>query len=362
MIAQPILRISRTDLENLMSSLAVEAVSLAACAVGERWRISLAASDLPIIIYGGAGHGRVSIGSQPPIDLRPHTLVIVPQGSVSVEMSAERRAILGRPWSGQVKKFERTTLEKFDASEGGPQLELIVGYFSAAFGSCVSLFGSLSSPIVENFDVVDHLDDRLRSAVDELSEQEVGASAMTTALLKQVLVVLLRRSLKSTNGWVERFSLLSDPQIARAFSVMVVRPGAAHCVNSLSQKVGLSRSVFMARFTAAFGCSPMAILRVLRMRHAAELLTTSHLSIDQVSFGVGYASRSSFFRAFRKAYGSDPTDYRASALRTPDRHRASTRPTRPAGSLTTHGAAGTGPCALVSRSGNSPRRRTISST
>jgi AraC-like DNA-binding protein len=333
MIAQPILRISRTDLENLMSSLAVEAVSLAACAVGERWRISLAASDLPIIIYGGAGNGRVSIGGQPPIDLKPHTLVIVPQGqSVSVEMSAERRAIWGRPWSGQVKKFERATLEKFDADEGGQRLELIVGYFSAAFGSCISLFGSLSSPIVEDFDVVDHLDDRLRAAVDELSEQEVGASAMTTALLKQVLVVLLRRSLKSTNGWVERFSLLSDPQIARAFSEMVVRPGAAHCVNSLSQKVGLSRSVFMARFTAAFGCSPMAILRQLRMRHAAELLTTSHLSIDQVSFGVGYASRSSFFRAFRKAYGSDPTDYRASALRTPDRNRV---PYTPAGTVTT---------------------------
>src|SRR5260370_19778029 len=126
---------------------------------------------------------------------------------------------------------------------------------------------------------------------------------MTTALLKQVLVILIRRSLKSTNGWVERFSLLSDPQIARAFSEMVTRPGASHCVNSLSQKVGLSRSVFMSRFATTFGCSPMAILRQLRMRHAAELLSTSHLSIDQVSYGVGYASRSSFFRAFRKAYG-----------------------------------------------------------
>ena len=65
------------------------------------------------------------------------------------------------------------------------------------------------------------------------------------------------------------------------------------------------------------------------MRHAAELLATSHLSIDQVSFGVGYASRSSFFRAFRRVYGSDPSDYRANTLRTPDRHRASYVPARP---------------------------------
>jgi AraC family transcriptional activator of mtrCDE len=130
-------------------------------------------------------------------------------------------------------------------------------------------------------------------------------------LLKQVLVTLLRRSLNSNNTWVERFSILGDPQVAHAFAEMVARPGAPHCVTALSQKVGLSRSVFMARFAAAFGCAPMAVLRQLRMRHAAGMLTTSHLSIDQVSHGVGYASRSSFFRAFRKTYGSDPSDYRA---------------------------------------------------
>ncbi len=100
---------------------------------------------------------------------------------------------------------------------------------------------------------------------------------------------------------------------------MVTRPGASHCVNSLSQKVGLSRSVFMSRFTVAFGCSPMAVLRQLRMRQAAELLTTSHLSIDQVSYVSGTRVAVAFFRAFRKAYGSDPSDYRAITPRKHDR-------------------------------------------
>ena len=49
MIAQPILRISRADLENLMSSLAVETVKLAECVVNERWRLSLLAADVPTI-------------------------------------------------------------------------------------------------------------------------------------------------------------------------------------------------------------------------------------------------------------------------------------------------------------------------
>ena len=33
--------------------------------------------------------------------------------------------------------------------------------------------------------------------------------AMTTAILKQVLVTLVRRSLNSTSVWLERFSILS---------------------------------------------------------------------------------------------------------------------------------------------------------
>ena len=55
-----------------------------------------------------------------------------------------------------------------------------------------------------------------------------------------------------------------------------------HTVQSLLHAVGLSRAAFMARFSAAFGESPMSLLRRVRMRHAADLLTVNELSIDQV--------------------------------------------------------------------------------
>ena len=94
MIAQPILRISRADLENLMSSLAVHSVKLAECVVNEKCRLSFLAADVPTLHYSVAGLARVTIGDLPSIDLSPHTLLIVPQGrSVVVEMPTERRAI-----------------------------------------------------------------------------------------------------------------------------------------------------------------------------------------------------------------------------------------------------------------------------
>ena len=54
----------------------------------------------------------------------------------------------------------------------------------------------------------------------------------------------------------------------------------------------------------------MVILRDLRMRQAAIDLTTTTMSIDAVAHNAGYESRSSFVRAFRKAYDRDPSDYR----------------------------------------------------
>ena len=57
---------------------------------------------------------------------------------------------------------------------------------------------------------------------------------MITALLKQILLTLLRRSLSSSDSWVDRFSLFGDPQMARAFDEMTSQPGAPHSVESLS--------------------------------------------------------------------------------------------------------------------------------
>ena len=143
MIAQPILRISRADLENLMSSLAVRSVKLAECAVSERWRLSFLAAEVPTIHYGVAGIGRMMIGDQPAIDLNPHTLVIVPQGqSVVIEMSTEQTR---DSWESRGVVSSRSSIvarfKAFDAGDGEQRLELIIGYFSAAFGSCISLFG-----------------------------------------------------------------------------------------------------------------------------------------------------------------------------------------------------------------------------
>jgi AraC-like DNA-binding protein len=311
-VEQPLLRLSPRDLDTLLSTLDVRFVALSECLVSAGFRLEMGGINAPGIHYNIAGTGRMFIGEDAPIDLRPHTLIVVPAMSpFRIEVQSPRTGFASLTHvDGRRHTTSTGILHRYVAGDGDPEIVMICGFFHASFGSSLELFGNLSSPIVERFDARDQLDHKLTSALAELVSQEIGSGAMSAALLKQVIVTLLRRSMSSMESWVERFSMLRDPQIARAFSEMAAQPGRRHSLQSLAQCATLSRSTFVRRFTEVVGRPPKAVLRDLRMRQAAHQLVSGTLTLDQIAGQAGYDSRSSFVRAFRKAYGCDPTDYR----------------------------------------------------
>jgi AraC family transcriptional activator of mtrCDE len=313
-IAPPMLRITKPELDKLMGTLEVQFVKLAECLVTPGWRLELEATATTGIHYNLGGEGRMIVDGFEPIELHPHTLVVVPRGRrFTLEAAHDERDSIPAMHTVHSKwrKFSPGEPRRFVAGEGSSQVFLICGYFEASFSSTVELFADLGTSIVEHFSANDEIDNKLKAALTELIAQDVGSGAMTEVLLKQVLLMLLRRSLNSNNQWVERFSILKDPQLAEAFAEMASNPGKSHSIRDLAKKVGLSRSVFMVRFTEVFGRPPMLVLRELRMRRAAVLLKSNVQSIDEIASEVGYASRSSFLRAFRKTFSSDPSEYRS---------------------------------------------------
>lgn len=316
MTPQPLRRISRADLDKLMTSLEVGDVRLSECALGAAGQADIARGGHPTIYYVCTGSGTLLVEDEGPIELRPHTLVVVPARRLATIVAPGARDSL--QWAirrRQMFEFVPGASPRHQIGQGDPVLRVKCGSFSAVYAAGFDLFASQAHPIVEIFDAHDQLDQVMNCAMVEHASREVGCGPMTSALLKLVLLSLLRRCLVSANPWVEQFSVLKDPPIARAFAEMASRPAVQHTVHALSQAVGLSRSAFMARFSAAFSESPMAVLRRLRMRHAAFLLAAGALSIDQVAMQAGYQSRSSFTRTFRQHFGSDPSEFRAEAKR-----------------------------------------------
>ena len=310
MIAVSASKLSTADLNNLMQALEIDVVALTEILVPRGHRAEMGMIDVPGIHYNLKGSGRISINGGPKMQLMPHLLIIVPPNTpFSIEVDGDDGAI--RLINRDCWKRDEEGVSRVAVPNEKPEVVQICGFFNASFGQSVGLFRDLREPVVEQFEPSDEIDGKLHEAMNELLSQEVGMGAMTASLLKQVIIALARRSLKSSQSWTDRFSILADRQITRAFADMVARPGAAHTIQSLAYSASLSRSAFMARFSEVFGRSPMAVLRNLRTRQAALDLTTTTTSVDVVARNAGYESRSSFARAFRKAYNIDPSEYRA---------------------------------------------------
>ncbi|MCS3691147.1 helix-turn-helix domain-containing protein [Bradyrhizobium elkanii] len=306
---RPNLVLPRSDLDVLMATFDVEVIGLIECLVSPGWRLSFESADAPAIHYNLSGTGRMVVSGFSAFPLVPHTLVITPPKKpfhieVDDRTAAKTVNVVEAQWNSRFGEG----IQRFVAGNVDPAVILICGYFRATYGSSIDLFADLSTPIVERFEPDDELGSKLQAALAEISGRQVGMQAMTTAILKQVLVTLIRRSLNSTSVWLERFSILSDRQIAHAFADMVARPSADHSVMALAQKAGLSRSAFMARFVRAIGSSPMVALRQMRMKRAADMLAAKTFSVEQIARAVGYRSCSSFLRAFRQVHGYVPAE------------------------------------------------------
>lgn len=77
-------------------------------------------------------------------------------------------------------------------------------------------------------------------------------------------------------------------------------------LDHLARLAGLSSRQFSRVFRAQFGHSPAAALRLLRMRVAHRLLTTTSLSVKEVAARSGFRDLSHFVKGFAKLYGRPP--------------------------------------------------------
>jgi len=299
-----------------MTTLEVRDVKLSGCTLASTGELAVARENAATIHYCLEGQGSLIVDDRAPIPMGAHTLVIVPRQRPQKVLGSAKAFVPQRTSERLAETaFTPGSPRLRQVGDGEPVLTLVYGHFEASFGASLDLFASLDTPVIETFDAHDQLGPVTGYAMAGLAAGEVGGRPMSQALLKLVLLALLRRARVSSNPWVERFAVLTDPPIARAFAEMVSRPSLPHTVETLAHAAGLSRSAFIARFGSAFGEAPISVLRRLRMRNAAALLEANVRSIDQVALLAGYQSRSSFTRTFRRVYGTDPSKYRAGVRR-----------------------------------------------
>jgi transcriptional regulator GlxA family with amidase domain len=91
----------------------------------------------------------------------------------------------------------------------------------------------------------------------------------------------------------------------------------ANPLEGMIRQAALSERTFKRRFTQATGLSPIAYVQRLRIEDAKRRLERTEVSIDEISWQVGYEEPAFFRRLFKRVTGLAPGSYRR-RFRIPD--------------------------------------------
>ena len=81
-------------------------------------------------------------------------------------------------------------------------------------------------------------------------------------------------------------------------------------IAELAERTQFSMWYFSKVFHRLYGESPQAACANLRLKHAANLLATTPLTIREVGIGSGFGNNCSFARSFRAHFGMTASEYR----------------------------------------------------
>jgi AraC-like DNA-binding protein len=145
---------------------------------------------------------------------------------------------------------------------------------------------------------------------EELHDPQPGGSLIAQQLAYMMLVQALRLHLADSDGTVAGWlAALADKQMSAAITSMHSDPGHPWTLQSLAERVGMSRSIFALKFKQTVGATPMEYLTRWRMLLAGDRLKNSADSLSTIAASLGYESESAFGKAFRRVIGCSPRQY-----------------------------------------------------
>ncbi|STZ25077.1 DNA-binding domain-containing protein, AraC-type [Mycolicibacterium aichiense] len=138
-----------------------------------------------------------------------------------------------------------------------------------------------------------------------------GQEAFLDRLLDLLLLDFLRTWFSRPGNAPPWWTAGTDELVGPAIRLMYNEPAHPWTVANLAAAVGSSRASFARRFTALVGDSPIAFLTAWRLALAADLLSSSDLTVGAVARQVGYGTPFALSTAFKRAHGLSPAAFRA---------------------------------------------------
>jgi LacI family transcriptional regulator len=109
--------------------------------------------------------------------------------------------------------------------------------------------------------------------------------------------------------------LYGDEDVDRAMRFLRGHAARSITVQDIADELSVGRRSLERKFRRLTGGTPDEALRRVRLESAAAMLVKSDASMLEVASACGFSSQSYFSQAFRRAYGTNPGEYRERAKR-----------------------------------------------
>ena len=126
------------------------------------------------------------------------------------------------------------------------------------------------------------------------------------------LIALKLEQLTMSNSTRSPDNILKADDIDRihqARNILIERVQHPPSLTELARQVGLNDRKLKQGFHQVFDTTVFGYLHEYRMVTAMKLLAQGNTNVERVIRSVGYASRSSFSRAFKQRFGASPRNY-----------------------------------------------------
>ncbi|MDC7786797.1 AraC family transcriptional regulator [Rhodoplanes sp. TEM] len=265
-----------------------------------------------LVAYHVAVSGRFAliIDGEPPLEVRPGEIVLLPRNDVHVMASAPD--VVPVSARALIRPAEDGGLAHIDHGGGGDETRMVCG-FLATEDVHVALAAVL--PRVLKVDIReaasrDLIEASVRFAANELASGRLGSSEVMSRLSELLLAEAMRHATAARAADAGLLRGLADPQIGRALALIHRDLAAPWSADRLARAAGLSRTAFVERFGRLVGMPPIRYLTAGRLETARLQLRETARSAAQIAHAVGYESEEAFSRAFKRAFGLSPAAWR----------------------------------------------------
>ena len=242
-----------------------------------------------------------------PVRMHPGDVIVFPQGDGHLMSSHARQFADGDHQGSSPLRYPNTVL----LGTGERDTKFVCGFLGCDARPFNPLIAALPRVIHVPRIGEGWLSAFPAQAVRESHAGRAGSDTMLTRMAELMFIEVLRQHLETMNGeptgW---FAALRDPIVGAALSLMHERPAYDWSIAELAREAATSRSVLAERFTRVVGVPPMQYLAQWRLQLASELLARGSIKVSAVGMRVGYDSEAAFSRAFKRATGSSPAEWR----------------------------------------------------